>query len=65
MKGYDADGITIHRSGNQLGTGTTGSAGEAWGSRGVSISKGSCKDGSEKEGSKKSPSIEPFATGRW
>ena len=63
--GFDGCGIPISRTGNQLGTGTIGGPGEAWDSRGAGISRTTAKDGSKKEGTKKSPSIEPFATGRW
>ena len=38
MKGYDADGITIHRSG-PASAGSSPAAGEAWDSRGMTISR--------------------------
>lgn len=62
--GFDGEGITIHRSGPW--TPVAGSnPGEAWGSRGVGISRTTSKDGGEKPGSTKSPSLEPFAKGTW
>ena len=58
--GFDGCGIPISRTGNQLGTGTGPSAGEAWDSRGAGISRTTSKDGSEKAGSTR---IDPCKSG--
>ena len=50
--GYDGEGIQITRTGSWSSIGG-GTAGEAWDSRGVSISRTTCKDGGEKPGSTK------------
>lgn len=63
MKGYDADGISISRSGPW--TPVAGSTPpEMYSARGVSISRGSCKDGGSKPGSMKSPDVQK-AGGNW
>jgi len=61
--GYDGVGIPISRSGPWSPVGGS-NPGEAWGSRGVSISRGACKDGGEKPGSTKSPDVQR-AGGNW
>ena len=50
--GYDGEGIQITRTGPWSPVGGV-SAGEAWDSRGVGISRTTCKDGGEKPGSTK------------
>ena len=68
MKGYDADGITIHRSGpasNPGGDDRGNDSGERWDSRGVTISRTKTDNTDLKQGTRKSPSLEPFAKGTW
>lgn len=64
--GYDGSGISISRSGPTSGTAMP-SAPEAWGSRGVGISKRSEKDGGEKPGATRSSNDKsgPLPCGAW